>query len=327
MDRVPIGFWMHFPEASHHGEPSVERHMDFFARSRTDIFKVMNEDTYPCEHTIFQASDWKRLPVYGKTAPFIQDQIDIIKRVVERVDGQAPVYATIHGLVASASHTLLGYPRYDSIGRYAQYYFLRTDPDSMRVAYRRIADTLRVFCEECIRAGADGIYYAALGGEADGFTAEEHAEFIAPLECEILSSVKKVPICNILHACKPKVELSRFTDYPCDAVNWGIAESGVSLVEGQRLFHNKAVIGGLDDRSPALLSGDTAALTAEVEAILRSMEGHRFVLGSDCTLPSDLPYEHIAEVSRICAEYAKRTHIPLLGRAVNATKEEVWADT
>ncbi|WP_195276665.1 uroporphyrinogen decarboxylase family protein [Anaerotruncus rubiinfantis] len=302
-DRVPMGFWLHFPSEAFHGDAAVEAHMKFFAESRTDICKVMNENLCPCGHDISSAGDWKKVRPYRRNSSFIQDQADIVKRITDRIAGDAPVVVTIHGIFASASHTLLGVPKYDTIGRYAQIYHLRTDPDSVLSAYRAIAETLTNLCEACLDAGADGIYFAALGGERDGLTDEEHAKYLAPLEIGILNETRAKSAMHFLHMCKPHVDLRRFVDYPCDVYNWGVLESGTSLAEGYDIFPGKVMMGGLDDRSPALLSGSYEEIEAEVHAILQSVDHRRFILASDCTLPADLPYDRVAMLERACESY------------------------
>ena len=56
-DRVPTGFWMHFPPQDFCGENAVKTHLEYFEKTRTDICKVMTELTYPCDHSIQRAQD------------------------------------------------------------------------------------------------------------------------------------------------------------------------------------------------------------------------------------------------------------------------------
>ena len=302
-DRTPIGFWMHFPVEQHYGEGALAAHLKFFEETKTDICKVMNENLYPVQYPIMKAADWADVKVCGKNHSFIQSQVELVKRIVDSVAGDAPVIATVHGIVASASHALMQCSRYDKVGRYAQLYHLRTNPDSVYNAYQASAETLTILAEECLAAGADGIYYAALGGECDGFTAEEHAHYIAPLEKQLMREVDHAPIGNILHMCKPHVDLKRYVDYPCEAVNWGILESGVKLVDGRKLFPGKVVMGGMDDGSSILISGSQKELEREVHNILAENDYPGFILASDCTLPSDLPYEKIRIMAKACETY------------------------
>lgn len=306
-DRIPTAFWMHFPPECYYGQEAVEAHLEYFRRSKTDICKVMTEHTYPCQGNIQCASDWGQVKRYHRSAPFIALQADIVKAVVQQC-GEFATAATIHGVVASASHTLLGIPRYDSIGRYAQLYHLRTAPQMVFDAYQRIAETLCVMVQEFVSAGADGIYYAALGGESDGFTDEEHARYIAPLDKMVINAAYEAGAKYVvLHMCKPRVNLRRFLDYPCDVVNWGIRESGVSLREGKTLFPGKVVLGGLDNCVGPLTDGDEGALESAVARVIDEAGPKQLILGSDCTLPGAIPYERIAQVADLCGRHGFRS--------------------
>ncbi len=312
-DQTPTGFWMHFPPDAFFGQKAVDTHLDYFEKTQTDICKVMTEHTYPCRGDINTASDWKLVRSYGPDAEFIRKQAEIIRAVAGREPGGA-ITATIHGVIASASHALLGIPKYDSVGRYAQLYHLRTNPQAVSDAYRRIADTLCVLAREALAAGAEGIYYAALGGEGDGFTREEHARYIAPLDnLVICSAYESGAKFVILHICKPRADLHRFLGYPCDIVNWGVRESGVTLAQGHALFPGKVILGGLDNACGPLLSGTEEQLEHAVEDIISSAGTDRLILGSDCTLPGDLPYDRIAQVARASRRYALRRDAPLSG--------------
>lgn len=86
-------------------------------------------------------------------------------------------------------------------------------------------------------------------------------------------------------------------------VNWGIEESGVSLPEGQKLFPDKVVLGGLNNQHGALIEGSYEQLEREIHGIIRQMEPGRFILGSDCTLPQDLDYGRIALAAEACESY------------------------
>lgn len=301
-DRIPGGFWMHFPARAAFGSAAVEAHLDFFAQSKTDICKVMTEHIYPFRDDIHTAVDWASVPYYPESADFIRQQGEIIRAVADRCQ-DAPIVATIHGVVASASHTLLGRPMYDRIGRYAQLYHLRLEPETVAGAYQRIAQTLCGMVRQAVKSGAEGIYYAALGGEGDGFTDEEHKAFIAPADRMVIQAAYDAGAkFVILHMCKPKVRLNRFADYPCDIINWGIEESGMDLTQGRKLFPEKVVLGGFNNRHGALIEGDREALAGELRQIIKTTGVRKLILGSDCTLPGELPYHRIAMVSELSGE-------------------------
>lgn len=296
LDRIPTGFWMHFPDNAFFGEAAVNAHLEYFEKTKTDMCKVMTEHIYPCLHDINSAKDWEHIEIYNEDAPFIREQADIVREIVKKVP-DASIVGTIHGTVASGSHTLLGIPRYDGIGRHAMIYHLRTNPESLGKAFQRISDSLCCMVRAQIKAGAEGIYYAALGGESDVFTDEEHKEFVAPCDKKVIDAAYDAGAKYvILHMCKSHVRLERFATYKCDVVNWGIEESGVSLKDARKIFPDKVLLGGFNNRHGSLINGDSNEIKDAINGMIESVGNKKFILGSDCTLPSDLPYENIRKV-------------------------------
>ena len=108
----------------------------------------------------------------------------------------------------------------------------------------------------------------------------------------------------ILHICKPKVRLTRFTDYRADAVNWGVEESGVPLSEGRRLFPDKVLLVGLNHHEGCLFQDNYDILEKEVHALIDQVGKKKLIVGSDCTLPGTMLYERIASVAKACASYS-----------------------
>lgn len=300
-DRVPCAFWYHFPAGYEYGEKAVQIHLDFFESSGTDLCKVMNENSCPDDPAIHTAADWSGLKPFTMEEPFVRRQLELVRRVSQRVDGQAVVLATVHGLVASAYHILGGPDLYDADGTVLGRH-LRENPEGMRHAFRLITDYLKALCRGCLEAGADGIYFASLGGERRMFTDEEFAAFIAPYEIEVLESIRHVPCFNVLHMCKSDLNLERYLGYPAQVLNWGVYEENISLQEGRALFgQNKVYLGGLDDRAGVIVEGSLEEIGAEVRRLIGEFGWHNFILGADCTLPTGLPAERMQAAARAAA--------------------------
>ena len=297
-DRIPCGFWYHFPEGCESGDKAVQVHLDFFETSGTDLCKIMNENTCPNDPAIRTAGDWSRLSPFSMDAGFIQKQVSLVKAVTERMEHKAVVLATVHGLVASAYHILGGTELYDHDGTILARH-LRENPEGMKHAFRVITDYLKGICWKFVEAGADGIYYASLGGERRMFTDEEFAAFIKPFEIEVLESVSEVPGFNILHMCKSNLNLERYLEYPCKVLNWGVYEDNISLEDGRDLFgHDRVYLGGLDDRAGVIVDGTEQEIEAAVRNLVKTFGGHNFMIGADCTLPTNLPAERMQAVVR-----------------------------
>ena len=64
-------------------------------------------------------------------------------------------------------------------------------------------------------------------------------------------------------------------------------------MEGAALFKDRAILGGLDDRSGVLVDGSEEEIRQAVRKVLGQMQGRRFVLGADCTLPTEIDYNRI----------------------------------
>lgn len=301
--RVPAGFWLHFPEDCFHGERAIQAHLDFFEQTKTDLMKIMNENVIPCDVPIREPSDWKAVRAYSRDAKFIQDQMEITKRIVDKVHNKGIVLLTVHGLVASAWHARGGTAGYETGSAFLTEH-LRKDPASVRTAYEAISDTLCVIVEEAFQAGVDGIYYAALGGESYNYTDEEFAEFVKPFDLKVLEAARKRPAFNVLHICKDRLNLERYRDYPADVINWGVYEQNPSLLEGRKIFADKAILGGLDDRAGVLVDGTQEDIRREVHRVIEQMGTNKFLLGADCTLPTEIPVSHIRAAVEAAADYS-----------------------
>lgn len=305
VDYVPAGFWLHFPEDCVETEQVIQAHLDYFDKTGTSIMKIMNENLVPCDIPIRKASDWKNLKPFDKNSKFIQNQIEIVKRIVDKTHDKGVTLLTVHGIVASAWHARGGSAGYET-GSGLLVDHLREDPQAVRHGYEVISDALVILTEEAIAAGAEGIYYAALGGEKYLYTDEEFEEYVKPYDLKILEAAKNRPCFNILHMCKDRLNLERYKDYPADVINWGVYEQNPSLEEGKKIFPNAAILGGLDDRAGVLVEGTKEDIEREIFSILDRVGSDKFLLGADCTLPTEISYGKIKEAVMAPKKYAKR---------------------
>ena len=305
-DRVPCCFWLHFPAGYEAGEASVQMHLDFFEKSGTDLCKVMNENSLPNNPALSTAADWGKLDPIPHDAPFIVRQVELVRRVCEEVNGQAVVLATIHGMVASAFHYLGGGELYDN-DKLAVTRCLRENPDAFRHGMQVIAGYLDVLCGACIEAGADGLYFASLGGETAMMTDGEFETFFKPYEVALLQKYDRiVPCFNVLHMCKDHLNLARYQGYPAKVINWGVHEGNPTLNEGRALLGaQRVLLGGLDDRAGVLVDGSPDQIELAVHNVLDETGTKNILLGADCTLPTDIALERIAQAVRSTCTYRR----------------------
>ncbi|HBN96656.1 MAG TPA: uroporphyrinogen III decarboxylase [Firmicutes bacterium] len=294
VDRVPASFSLHFPADIQKGQAAVDAHISFLNETGCDILKIMNENLVPPIGEMNGPEDWDQVPAHTKSSPFIQEQLELTKRTLEAAKENVFSLATIHGICASTIHPIE--PRYGYVPvREMLCEHLRANPAPVLAAMARIADVLCELVRESAALGVDGIYYAALGAEHHFFTDEEFATWIEPYDLRILKAAKEAGLYNFLHICKENLNVQRYANYGelVDVVNWGVYETDFSLDEGRKLFPNATIMGGLANRSGVLVDGSHEEIRDAVRKIIKDFGTTGFILGADCTLPTEIPYDRI----------------------------------
>lgn len=303
VDYIPCGFSLHFPAGNEGGEAGAKMHLDFFQKTDTDIAKIMNENLVPDVGEIRVPKDWDKIPSYSLQDPFMQAQLDLVKRILDRADPDSFFLGTLHGICASAIHPIEARYGYEAVRElFCTHY--REDKKPLLEAFKRITDGMCQLASAYHELGLDGIYYAALGGEHRYFTDEEFVDLIAKHDQQILTVSKASGCFNFLHMCKDGLNMNRYQSYRelADVVNWGIYETDFSLEAGRALFPGITVMGGLANRSGVMVDGSLEELKSAVKEIIEVHGPRSFILGADCTLPTQLPYERISAITKALRE-------------------------
>lgn len=290
-DSIPTGFWMHFPEEDWFGDRAVRAHVDFYRAVDPDLLKVMNEYPYRMDRPIERISDWASWKPLSVKGGYYQGELDLIAAVADELSGEVPLLATIHGVYICAHHG----------GRQPEVTFgdphiltahLKENPRAVAPALDAVADTLAELAVRSVEAGATAIYYSSIGGEAWRFDAETFETWIKPFEQRVLNAVRACNVPIVLHVCKANPRLSSYADYTADVVNWAVHSSDVNLSDGRELF-GRSVLGGLNDRSPAILGGTREEIANEVAQVVSQAGRDGLILGADCTLPTNVSNERL----------------------------------
>ncbi|MBO0458228.1 hypothetical protein JZO77_15955 [Enterococcus hulanensis] len=295
-DHPPMGFWLHFPKDinSKGVEAQVAAHLDFKDKTQTDILKIMNENEMRNNHKIEHLHEWKNIPKLSKDSKLVTDQADILHRIVEGNGGDCYLLGTVHGLVASLSHAS-GHSYSVSPALINDHY--NRDPSAVIEGLKIIEENTQHVLEMTMGSGVQGIYYAALGGEKNKFSDNFIHQALKPTECTLLKQAEENDaISTFLHICKEETVLENYQDYPCDVVNWAMHESDYSLDEVHRIFGNKVYLGGFDDRSGVLVDGNKQEIQKKLNKIQQEFSGNRYIIGADCTLPTDIPLAKLRHI-------------------------------
>lgn len=302
-DCVPIGFSLHFAKDKAEGEEGVASHLRFFRETDTDIIKIMNENLVPDVGEIRRPEDWKKIPSYSLRDGFMQRQIEMVQRIMEQADSDAFAIGTLHGICASAIHPIEARYGYEGV-RELLCAHIRENKTPVMDAFKRITDGMCGLAVKYKELGLEGIYYAALGGEERYFTDEEFKECIEPFDRQILQVSREAGGVNFLHICKDGLNMQRYASYNdlADVVNFGVYETNFSLEEGRKLFPGTCIMGGLANRSGVLVEGTIEELQAAVREIVHGYGKKGFILGADCTLPTEIDYARIRAVAEAVRE-------------------------
>ena len=297
VDHVPVGFWYHFPEGMNMYEPCVKAHVDYVRDCDLDMVKVMCDGyfPYPVSDEIRTASDWRKLVPLGKDHPFIAEQLERARRVVEEVGGEMPVF---YNVFAPFSSIRFG------AGDERVMKDLKEDRLAVMHALDVIAQDNALLAELLItEAGCDGVYYCVQGGEYDRMSEDEYRSTIAPSDLYVLEHANRFSDHNILHCCgwagaQNRMEL--WKDYPVKCVNWAVYVENMPLTEGRVFFGNKACLGGFQslhqegkDHLGILYSGTKEEVQAFTRDLILSFGKTGLLLGADCTVNTNIDHERI----------------------------------
>lgn len=301
-EGVPSCFSVHFPKNQTRGWEAIKAHLRFFSETDTDIVKIMNEDFVPTVGRISSASDFDRV---CRDTGFVEDQLELVKRIAGECEGDVFTTGTLHGMTASTLHPIehSGVPYAQAREQLCA--FLREDPDKVSSAMHRICDAMCELARRSIEYGLDSIYFASLGGEMRYFTDEEFCEYIAPMDKQILTAVREAGGYSILHICKDGLNMERYRSYApyAHVVNWGVYEAPMSLTDGKAMFKNSAIMGGLKNHGGVLENGTEEEIQGEVKTVIDSVGPRGFILGADCTLPTNIDTGRIRTAVMAAREY------------------------
>lgn len=293
-ESIPAAFFLHFDPAYHAGRPAVEKHMEYFHYTGMDFVKIQFELAFP-EIEIQTPDDWAKMPFMS--LDHYQPVLEVIKGLVEAGGGEAPVIMTLYSpyMLTNNMAGALNVAR-----------TMAENPEAYRRAIGMMTDSLLQFVREGIRLGLDGFYTSTQGGEAGRMAnAELFNTCVRPFDLAVMEAINQACPFNILHICDyhaPYDDIAKFVDYPGQVVNASLDLVGKTLTarEAAQMF-NRPFMGGLD-RKGLIATGTHDQIRQEVLALLADAPG-RFILGADCTVPGDTPWENLRVAVQTAHEY------------------------
>ena len=289
-DHVPAAFWFHFPAEKAEGQACVDAHLQWYRDTDQDFIKIMCDGYfgYPNEtlEKLADVSELYKMKPLGENHPFIREQIERAAAIVKAADGECCVFYNVF--------CPLSFFRLQTSWE-KMMECMKADPEAMKYACSVIAQDAKALVIE--EAGCDGIYYCVQNAEIFRFTAEEYRRLVTPSDKDVLDYANTLSTHNILHCCgwggdKNRVEV--WQDYEAAAINWAVYVEDMDIPSGRQFFAGKPALGGFDNRKEGILySGKEEEIRKFTRELIETCGKKGFLLGADCTIPSDLPVEHI----------------------------------
>ncbi len=282
---TPAAFFLHFGAQYHTGRAAVDRHLEYFRSTGMDFVKIQYEKSFPQRPDLVKPEDWSKMPLYGRD--FYGEQLQVIAGLVQAAKKDALVIVTLYSPFMCAGHTTSQPIITDHLNR---------DPEAVRRGLEVITDSLLIFAHACIELGVDGFYHSTQGGEAGRFQQKGIFErYIKPYDLRLMEEINRRCPFNVLHICDyvlPYDDFSPFLDYPGHVINCplDLGEKTLTPSEAGQMF-KRPFMGGLQ-RKGELSTGKPERISELVESVLRTAPD-RFILGADCTVPSDTPWENL----------------------------------
>lgn len=300
VDHVPVGFWFHFSGEEAAGEACVQAHLRYYRETDLDFVKIMCDGYFPYPlPEIRKAEDWKSLKPLDADHPFIREQVERAKAVVEEIGAERCVF---YNVFAPFSSLRFGAEAIGiSDGQVMS--FIREERNAVMYALDVIAQSNALLAELLItEAGCDGVYYCVQGGEYDRFTPEEYRSVITPSDLYVLEHANRFSDNNILHMCGwagNRNQLAIWQDYPAKVVNWAVFVEGMSLEDGRYFVDGRTALGGFEThwdettQQGIIYTGSREELQAYTRNLILNHGKTGLMLGGDCTIDARLDWERI----------------------------------
>ncbi|MGO8786692.1 MAG: uroporphyrinogen decarboxylase family protein [Terriglobia bacterium] len=266
VDRTPFSFWHHFGLQKEPPGRFVQATLDFHARFRTDLVKVMSDYPYPKPE-----GQWYDLREDANPFPA---QIQALTSIGKSLGRQAHFVETIFNPWKVAEN--LSSPQ--------EVLKLKDEnPQRLLDALEVITKSEANHARRSVAAGASGIFLAIANAQDNFLPPDDYAKFSEPFDRLVLEATAHAPL-NTLHLHGDRVYLDRFyKGWAASVINYSVEGTHVPI-SSVRKRYSGVLLGGLDEERFRSLSTET--LHSQYETA-RKEAGKRFILAPGCSVPND----------------------------------------
>jgi uroporphyrinogen decarboxylase len=278
VDRTPFSFWHHFGLQKEPPERFVQATLEFHARFRTDLVKVMSDFPYP-----HPAGQWYDLREEANPFPA---QIQALNAIGQGLGRQAYFVETIFNPWKVA----------ENLSSAQEVLRLKEEnPQRLLDALEVITKSEANHARRAVAAGASGIFLAIANAQDGILSQDDYAKFSEPFDRLVLEATAHAPL-NTLHLHGDRVYLDRFyKGWAASVINYSVLGTHVPM-SSVRKKYSGVLMGGLDEERFRSLSPET--LRAQYQSA-REEAGKRFILTPGCSVPNDSTDAELMQVPHI----------------------------
>lgn len=310
VDRVPVGFWRHWPGDDQRADTLAEVALDFQRRYDLDFIKVPVSSVYCTEdygvkHTyhgsymgdreyiervIRKTEDWLSIKPLDVNSGSYGWHLDALRGIIQRRDPDTPVIITMFNPLAMASYLA---------GDDMLLAHLRSEPHHVMHAIEALVETSVRFARQAIALGCDGIFLSTRFASYELMSENEYNQFGRPGDLAVLSAAAGGWF-NVLHLHGQYPMFIPLSDYPVHAVNWHDRTAWPALAEAMKIVRC-ALMGGIEQFTTLHL-GSPEEVTAQVKDAITQTGGRRLIVTAGCTYPLGVPHANLLAARRAVEE-------------------------
>lgn len=290
VDSVPFSFWSHYPKIDRAPEEIAQKTYDNFKRYDLDFIKTLNNGMYSVEDygseidfsevfkggvakieksPVIDSEDWKNIEKISIEEKALSRELEYLERLLDKVDGEAPVIMTIFSPFTTAYKL--------SEGRILDH--IKTDDQGyVHQALENIAQTTAELSQKAIELGAAGVYFASQMSSYDKTEEDVFKEYGVPYDLKALDGAQEGWF-NAIHIHGNNIMFDLVKDYPVDVINWHIGETLPEVDEGI-LFSDRTIMGGIERMD--ITNQDKNAVRNQIYQTFLKAEGKRIILTPGC---------------------------------------------
>ncbi len=298
-EMIPAAFFLHFDSAHHTGQAAVDKHLEYFNYTDMDLIKIQLELPFPLQPQILQPEDWKtKLPFF--TIEHYEPMLKVVESLVKAAQKEAVIVLTLYSPFMECNNMVGA----DVVARH-----IEQDPELFKFGIEQMTESLLGFVRACTRLGLDGFYTSTQGGEKARLSDPVlFDKYIAPSDLLLMNEVSQTCNFNILHVCDywgAYSDLTRFANWPGQVVSAGLELTDDKELTSRQVasLFNRPFLGGLE-RKGVISTGTPEEIRQAVQAVLQNAP-ERFILGADCTVLTNTPWDNLRLAIQIAHEYLR----------------------